>query len=389
MVNNIKIQFLKYLITSLFILVLLPIQKTSAAPAPDYFAINESEKTCGRYWPGDERSQYELPTGWTTYNDEDYLTTYSLDTPFGKCVMSTSNNFYDDPSTCAKQLNLKYINYLSLPVNQNDIYKPVGKTIVDRGKFGPNEEIPAHTGGPYKCGVSEWPISSGILINSQTHQFSEAVGFSFIQPQNSDDNVRPEGKDCYITDDNWKLYSDVNIETILNTPFGICKECSTLDIKKSCDQLGLKYVGNIGQKTKSDGSSTDQQMNNTISFITYITILILLFLVGILFHKREKIKKYLGVTSAASVAIGLVFKFIALVLTSPSMDIPFNPIIYQISNNLDYLSLVFLLSSFVLFTLSIIFWRSQIKVSKVLTVIYLAISIIFILIGIISYFISL
>lgn len=41
--------------------------EVEAAPAMDYVAVNENNKLCGRYWPGDEFSHYKLPRNWETH----------------------------------------------------------------------------------------------------------------------------------------------------------------------------------------------------------------------------------------------------------------------------------------------------------------------------------
>jgi len=49
----------------LFVLVLFSFF-VSAAPAPNFFAVNNSTGECGIFWPGDEFYQNQIPEGWET-----------------------------------------------------------------------------------------------------------------------------------------------------------------------------------------------------------------------------------------------------------------------------------------------------------------------------------
>ena len=51
--------------TLFFVLLISP--SVFSAPAPEHFVINEQNKQCGIYWPGDELSQHALPSGWKIY----------------------------------------------------------------------------------------------------------------------------------------------------------------------------------------------------------------------------------------------------------------------------------------------------------------------------------
>ena len=74
----------KNLISIIFplLFVLLISSSVYAAPAPEFFVINEKDKKCGIYWPGDEFKQYELPSGWKIYEPEARII---LETSFGTC----------------------------------------------------------------------------------------------------------------------------------------------------------------------------------------------------------------------------------------------------------------------------------------------------------------
>lgn len=87
----------------------LLIASTPAAPAPHYLAINYSTKQCGEYWPGDEFINYELPTGWTTYEYGYSVDNWYVETPSGTCSVPQPLARSSFAKVCCSQFGYTYV----------------------------------------------------------------------------------------------------------------------------------------------------------------------------------------------------------------------------------------------------------------------------------------
>lgn len=91
----------------LAIISLLLIASTSFAPLPEYLAINYETKQCGRYWPGDEFVNYDLPSGWNSYAYQSSDGYVSVETAIGTCKVPTMQTSL--AQACCTQLGYTYV----------------------------------------------------------------------------------------------------------------------------------------------------------------------------------------------------------------------------------------------------------------------------------------
>lgn len=103
---------------------LLLIASTSPAPAPYYLAINYATRQCGEYWPGDEYVNYELPTGWTSYEYGYSRDNWFVETPSGTCSVPKPLTPLTFAKVCCTQLSYAYV--------AGNIGNPDAVTIVER-----------------------------------------------------------------------------------------------------------------------------------------------------------------------------------------------------------------------------------------------------------------
>lgn len=281
---KLKILSIQFIIFSLFI---VSVGVVFAAPAPEYFVINEKSKQCGIYWPGDEFSQYELPFGWKIYEPEKSLV---LKTPFGTC-----NYKYDNQDQycqqCCSELGFKYVSYTNIPYTTEDVIK-----------F--NES-------GWKCSPrSGKDYYQGILVNEKNKECTTLIGFSLRKPNRT---AYPTEGQCTITDKNWTVYEYQEKPEIyeykITTPFG---ECNNLDMDTCCKQLGLTNMGrnlvataeNITDNKTDNGISEDRNLPKKINrnyYLAIISVLVLLvtaLVSGILLFRKYKSKKNLPPSSA-------------------------------------------------------------------------------------------
>jgi len=230
-----------------------------AAPAPEFFVINEENKQCGIYWPGDEFSQNGLPSGWEIYEPEKNLV---LKTPFGTCNYKYDNQeqYYQQ---CCSTLGFKYVNYTNISYTSEDVIK-----------F--NE-------GGWKCSPrSGKDYYQGILVNEKSKECTSLIDFFLEKPNQT---AYPTEGQCTITDKNWVAYEYQEkpemYEYKITTPFG---ECNNLDTDACCKQLGLTNVGrNLGATTENG--------NYYLVIVSVLALLVIvLVFVFIIFKKRRSRK---------------------------------------------------------------------------------------------------
>ena len=77
-----------------------------SSPAPQRLALNHETKECAMYWAGDEFVNYDLPSGWKSYNID--YTTDIVKTEIGDCNLSIRS---DIPGfeECCNQFGYTYI----------------------------------------------------------------------------------------------------------------------------------------------------------------------------------------------------------------------------------------------------------------------------------------
>lgn len=257
-----------------------------AAPAPEFFVINEQAKQCGIYWPGDEFSQNKLPVGWKIYETKKSLV---LKTPYGTCNGEYINQeqYYQG---CAQQIGFKYVDYKNVPYTTNDVTK-----------FGEGE---------WKCSSRAGKdYYQGFLINEKNKEFTTLIDFSL---RKTNQTAYPTEGQCAITDKNWVAYEYQEnsgvYEGKIVTPFGECNNFS--DYKACCNQLGLTDVGRnlIANKTNENTNKNEPERqvvteNNNLNKNFYLAIAGTLTLVsiavisGLILFKKYKNKKNLPPSS--------------------------------------------------------------------------------------------
>lgn len=232
----------------------------SAAPAPEYFVINEESKECGIYWPGDEFSYYKLPSGWKIYEPE---TTLTLDTPFGICsfVYDSPGEYYRE---CCSYLGFDYVSYDNIPYTTENVIK------FDEDDW----KCDSRPGKDYYVGIT---------INENNNECTELIDFTLRKPNRV--SYPTEGQ-CFITDNSWIEYEyqikPEMAEYKLITPFGECENFDPYNYEKCCDDLGLKYIERVTEKEIEDQKETKE----IYSIYLIVAILISLIISLIILSKK-------------------------------------------------------------------------------------------------------
>lgn len=250
----------------------------SAAPAPEYFVINETERQCGIYWAGDEFSYHALPSGWKIYEPETNLV---LETPFGVCdfVYSGQNDKADRDKyygQCCTKLGFKY----KADTYYNNYYENPGVY---------NKNLIKYDGRDWSCVSENNGFSTShidILINKKTNECGAFPGFTL---RGVDYGLRiPTKEECYFTDKNFTVYetpiNDKTFKSKIITPFGECNNPG--DIDSCCKQLGLKNVGkNLGEPLVPDLKKPNT-LNNIASIVILLMVSLFILILGILLFKK-------------------------------------------------------------------------------------------------------
>ncbi|KKT77449.1 MAG: hypothetical protein UW73_C0020G0021 [Microgenomates group bacterium GW2011_GWB1_44_8] len=238
-----------------------------AAPAREFFVINEQAKQCGIYWPGDEFSQNKLPVGWKTYEPKKSLV---LKTPYGTCNGEYINQeqYYQG---CAQQIGYKYVDYKNIPYTTNDVAK--------------------FDDGGWKCSPRAGKdYYQGFLINEKNKELTTLIDFSL---KKANQTAYPTEGQCTLTDKNWVPYeyqeNSGMYEGKIVTPFGECNNFSDYDYKVCCNQLGLTDV-----ERDLIASRTNENINSNLNKKIYIAIAVMLTIVfiavisGLILFKKNK-----------------------------------------------------------------------------------------------------
>ncbi len=246
-----------------------------AAPALEFFVINEQNRQCGIYWPGDEFKQYELPLGWKIYEPESRVI---LETPFGTCdfifdvYAATEYEAQDEYyKQCCNKLGFNYVNHYENPISyNNNTLELDGRQWYCSPKIGKEKY-------------------QGILINNQTNECRPLIGFNLY---GVDRGMRtPSDDQCYITDHNWTTYEyplDEEIyKRIISTPFGDC--VNQKSFTSCCDELGLENVARDLNKNLNYLKYQNLKSYSIIILSIFVaTIISLVFLWFFLIKRRQK-----------------------------------------------------------------------------------------------------
>lgn len=238
-----------FFVTIIFLMFLSLLIKITvyASPGPEGIAINSETKQCSDYWPGDEFVEYTLPEGWTAYYDDMF---FSLTTAYGRCYVKEG----DDYSECCKQLNLKTVDYKTIPYNQELVY------LEDKySQYAPeavNNHLSSNCKPPY---TGEMLESTGISINKETRECTALLEYNLVYelPKGGRTSTRSTYGECLL-DNNWiayPLWSNKNKERsfMTVTPYGKCSRGYGISgAKECCNNLGLTYVSEISKKEITD-----------------------------------------------------------------------------------------------------------------------------------------
>lgn len=218
--NIVQKKYLIIVTLALFLFNVLIVGTVLSRAMSETLALNEQTKQCARFWPGDEYSQYKLPSGWQAYypNVDDYF--YEVRTSFGDCIFKDSNTYTaENLQKCGQSLGFEFVDYNHF---NPDFLNTLAGDYSCQNYDEQLEIQPAST--------TEKPYSGSLAIDKNTNKFT----LLSCQIGNAGPVKKYDGLEIYGPQQQYAT-------RIIETPAGNCTY-RVNGLKDCCEQLGYNYI---------------------------------------------------------------------------------------------------------------------------------------------------